>query len=130
MESFELRRNCPYSEFLWSAFSRIRTEYGDICSISWYSVKMRETSDQNNSKYGNLLCSVTYFLVDCKNKEDGKITERYFWMTSEIDIRNQEYLLNCNLTKIHIVCCANLPSISISHNIYIHIYIYIYIIYK
>ena len=24
-----LRKKCPYSELLWSAFSRIRTEYGE-----------------------------------------------------------------------------------------------------
>ena len=28
-----LREKCPYSEFLWSVFSRIRTEYGEIWSI-------------------------------------------------------------------------------------------------
>ena len=27
-----LRKNCPYSELFWSAFSRIRTEYGEILS--------------------------------------------------------------------------------------------------
>ena len=29
-----LRKKCPYSEFLWSVFSHIRTEYGAIGSIS------------------------------------------------------------------------------------------------
>ena len=29
-----LRKKCPYSELLWSAFSRIRTEYGEIPEIS------------------------------------------------------------------------------------------------
>ena len=28
-----LRKKCPYSEFFWSLFSRIRTEYGEIRSI-------------------------------------------------------------------------------------------------
>ena len=27
-----LRKNCPYSEFFWSEFSRIRTEHGEIRS--------------------------------------------------------------------------------------------------
>ena len=35
----------------WSAFSRIRTEYGEVRSISPYSVRMRENADQNNSGY-------------------------------------------------------------------------------
>ena len=37
-----LRKKCPYSEFFWSALSRIRTEYGEIQSIT-----------QNNSEYGH-----------------------------------------------------------------------------
>ena len=46
-----------YSELFWSVFSRIRAEYGEIRSISLYSVRMRENTDQNNSKYGNFSCS-------------------------------------------------------------------------
>ena len=41
-----LREKCPYTELFWSAFSRIRTEYG---------VEMRENADQNNSEYGHFL---------------------------------------------------------------------------
>ena len=37
-----LREKCPYWEFFWSVFSRVRTEYGDIQSISPYLVQMRE----------------------------------------------------------------------------------------
>ena len=39
-------KKCPYSEFFWSAFSRIRTEYGEI-----------NTDGDKNSKYGHLLRS-------------------------------------------------------------------------
>ena len=55
-----LRRKCPYSELFWSVFSRIRTEYGELRSISPYSVPMQENTDQNNSEYGYFLCSVWY----------------------------------------------------------------------
>ena len=48
-----LREKCPYSELCWSAFSRIRTEYGEILQ------EMRENTDQNNSKYGHFLRSVS-----------------------------------------------------------------------
>ena len=41
----------PCSELFWSAFSRIRTEYGEILCISPYSVRMSENTDQNNSEY-------------------------------------------------------------------------------
>ena len=50
---YSLRKKCPYSELLWSVFSRIRSEYGEIQSISTYSVRMQENTDQNNSEYGH-----------------------------------------------------------------------------
>ena len=48
-----LRKECPYSELFWSVVSRIRTECGEMRSISPYSVRMRENTDQNNSEYGH-----------------------------------------------------------------------------
>ena len=41
-------KKCPYSEFFWSVFSRIRTEYGE----------RRENKDQENSEYEHFLRSV------------------------------------------------------------------------
>ena len=29
-DAFSLRKKCPYLEFFWYVFLRIRTEYGDI----------------------------------------------------------------------------------------------------
>ena len=52
-----LRKKCPYSELFWFVFSHIRTEYGQIRSISSYSVRMPENTDQNNSEYGHFSCS-------------------------------------------------------------------------
>ena len=49
-----LRKKCPYSELLLSAFSCIRTEYGEIRSISPYSVRMRENANQHNSEYEHI----------------------------------------------------------------------------
>ena len=46
-----------YSELLWSAFSRIRTEYGEVLRIFPYSVRMRENTDQNNSESGHFFHS-------------------------------------------------------------------------
>ena len=46
-----LREKCPYSEFFWSVFLRIRTEYGEI--------QMRENPDQKNSEYGHFSRSVS-----------------------------------------------------------------------
>ena len=41
-----------YSEFFWSVFSSIRTEFGDLQSKSPYSVRIPENTDQINSEYG------------------------------------------------------------------------------
>ena len=60
--SVRLREKCPYSELFWSAFSRIRIEYGEILLISPYSVGMQENADQNNSEYGHFLYSANSFL--------------------------------------------------------------------
>ena len=49
-----LREKCPYSELFCFVFSRIRTEYGEMRSISLYSVRIRENTEQKNSKYGHL----------------------------------------------------------------------------
>ena len=54
-----LREKCPYSEFFWSIFSHIWTEYGEILRISPYSVRMRENTDQKNSEYGHFSRSDT-----------------------------------------------------------------------
>ena len=48
---------CPYLQFFWSVFSRIRTEYGEILRIFPYAVRMRENTDQNNYKYRHFLRS-------------------------------------------------------------------------
>ena len=48
-----LRETFPYWEFFWSVFPHIRTEYGEIQSISPYSIRMRENTDQKNSEYGH-----------------------------------------------------------------------------
>ena len=57
-----LREKCPYSELFWFVFFRIQ-------SISQYSVRMRENTDQNNSEYRHFLRSVmimTMFLKEGK----------------------------------------------------------------
>ena len=48
-----LYENCPYSKFFWSVYSRIRTEYWGIRSISPYLVQMWKNTDQKNSDDGH-----------------------------------------------------------------------------
>ena len=53
ISNLSLHKKYPCSELFWSVFSCIRTECGEIRSISPYSVRMRENTDQNNSTYGH-----------------------------------------------------------------------------
>ena len=51
--SHPLWEKCAYSEFFWSVFSRIWTEYGEILRISPYSVCVWENTYQKNFEYGH-----------------------------------------------------------------------------
>ena len=50
-----LHKRCPYSEFFWSVFPSIFTEYGEI-----YSVQMWKRTDQKNSEYRHFPRSVIH----------------------------------------------------------------------
>ena len=78
---YSLRKKCPYPEPFWSAFSRIRIEYGGTLRISSYSVQMRENTDQNNSKYRHFLLS-DYF-SDSKYPRVLNISE--YWICQRSD---------------------------------------------
>ena len=54
MKSVQIRR------FFWFVFSRIRTEYGEIWSISPYSVRMREYTDQKKLRIWTLFTQCLY----------------------------------------------------------------------
>ena len=82
LEKYELRENCPYSQFFWSVFSRIRTEYGDLQIKSLYPVRMRENKDQENSEYGQFSssgvhCKSSFQLQDCLSMWDLFGTTRH-----------------------------------------------------
>ena len=48
-EAIALREKCPYSELLWSTFSRIRTEYGEIrIQSECGKIRTRITPNTNN----------------------------------------------------------------------------------
>ena len=83
-----LREKCPYSELLWSVFSRIQTEYGEIRSISLYSVRMRENTDQNNSEYGRFLRSVCNLELNFESESfmsDSAPTARVLWTNPRLN---------------------------------------------
>ena len=60
-EHTSLLEKWPYSEFSWSVFSRIQTEYGDLICKSLHLVRMREITDQEKLWLGTLF--MQYILV-------------------------------------------------------------------
>ena len=59
---------CPYLEFFWSAFSRIRIEYRDLLCKSSHPIRMRESADQKNLEYEHFSRSddvITWCLPIC-----------------------------------------------------------------
>ena len=109
--SYTVWKVCPYSEFFWSVLSCIRTESGEIRSISPYSVWMWENADQKNSKYGHFLCSViirdplktyhgifvTLSLLDTKRWNIPKF--HFIKMTSSVLAAIQIWLPICSVIK-------------------------------
>ena len=64
-----LHKKCLYSELFRSGFSRIRTKYEEMRSISFYSARMRESVDQNNSGYGYLYLPFLNVVVYITNQK-------------------------------------------------------------
>ena len=62
-----LRKKCLYSELFWLVFSRILTDYWEIRSISWYSIWIRENTDQNtrSATFSNFLNFLIRFCEPC-----------------------------------------------------------------
>ena len=58
-----LRKKFPYLEFLWSVFSRIRTEYAEIRSICPYSVRLWKNTDQKSSEYEHFSRTDSFFMI-------------------------------------------------------------------
>ena len=84
-----LSEKCPYLDLFWSAFSRIRTEYGKILRISPYSVRMRENTEQKLLRICTLftqwLYSRMFYRITCNstgknsNKSFFQWTLKNFW---------------------------------------------------
>ena len=68
-----MHEKCPYSQLFWSSFSRIRTEYGEIRSISPHSVRMWQITDQNISEYGHFPRSIYDENKDFRENKDWKL---------------------------------------------------------
>ena len=70
-----LREKCRNSKFVWSVFSRIRTEYEDWQNKYPYSLRMLENTDQKNSKFEHFLRSLRDLVS-------------FFWLLQKFTIRS------------------------------------------
>ena len=87
---------CPYLELFWSVFFRIWTEYGEISSISPYSVRIRENGHQSNFEHGHFLrrvYSASFFRTGSKVHE-----ERLKFVENEINATGTYQILEDELT--------------------------------
>ena len=84
------RKMSPYSELFWCVFFRIWTEYGEIRSISPYSVQMRENADQNNSEYRHFSHSawLTYGVCSDGKAKNLKCIYRLMFQDKIKDLSN------------------------------------------
>ena len=86
--SISVRKKRPYSEFFWPVSSRIPTEYGEMRSISPYSVQMRENTDQKNSKSRHFSsCDVLILLKNAL--QNSKISPT--WVVGKLFAKNGQF---------------------------------------
>ena len=106
-------KNFQIRNFFWYLISRIRTEYGDLHSISPYSVRAREDKDQKNSVY-----SRSEYLSVCN--------EFGFTLFPKPNIYMHIYIYTYIYIHIDIYIYIYIHIYTYIH-IYIYLYIYIYI---
>ena len=115
-----LRQKCPYLEFFWSVFSRIRTKYREMRSISSHSVRcsvrMRENTDQKNSEYKHFSHSTGRgILQQYLNQEENADRRRnkHYRKTANITLqttRIQQYFLSPSSALTVPISRDNLPT--------------------
>ena len=117
---------CPHSVFFWSVFSRIPTEYGEIRSISPYSVRMRENTGKMWTRVTPNTDSVWYIKLIFKHlhaiSTESKIltgtnkhTMRCPWLSFRINRETQPVVSLMRSTEKKIDC----PLLIQKYNVYI-----------
>ena len=61
-----LHEKCSNTQFSWSIFSRIWTEYRDFLSKFLYSVQIRENTDQKTLYLGNFYAMTIILVIKCE----------------------------------------------------------------
>ena len=81
-----LYKKWPYLEFFWSAFSWIRTKYGNLQSKSPYSVRMRANADQKNSEYEYFSHRALSWTPTPLENQYCSISKQYCWKWISLNI--------------------------------------------
>ena len=82
----ELRKKYPYSEFFWSVFSRIRTEYGEVYLV------------QNAGKYGPEKLRIRKIFTQCRSYINFKWFEKFIRIYYVIEIIKKKRWKNIHIT--------------------------------
>ena len=92
-----LREKCPYSEFFWSLFSRIWTEYGEIKSKCG---KIRTRKAPNTDTFHAVLgiASHQIFEISCLT-----LINHHWWKVAEPERRYWLVSLLLTLTRFHLL---------------------------
>ena len=92
-----LRKKCPYLELFWSAFSRIRTEYGETLAFGLnterYSVSLRIQSECRKMRTRIFSYTDTFHAV--KELKDAKVTFCNIYICTKRFINDNFHELNC-----------------------------------
>ena len=112
--SFPLRKKYPYLELFWSAFSRIRTEYGEILECGKMRTRITPNTDTFHAVFGILskhFCEVcdypaNVYLFKVSKRNTRKMCEIYSKLTTITPETSFRYLflvsllLNLNLVIV------------------------------
>ena len=102
--------------FFWSVFSRIRTEYGEIRSISPCSVRMRENTEQKKHRIWTLFTQWAFWKKRIQKKKES-VYNRVLCIceiAGTLMIKNSKYIIciKCITSKLKTsetyvkLCCA------------------------
>ena len=78
------REKCPNTEFFWSVFSCIRTEYRDLLCRSSYSIRIQESTDQKRLHKSRSMSALNLYqrylkieLITCNFSKFKKLIFQY-----------------------------------------------------
>ena len=108
-----LRKKCPYSELLWSAFSRIGTEYREMRSISPY-FRIQSKCGKIRTRITPNTDTVYPVLSFWETYTSFALTRSTSHQKMELDTLNQKIRLNCDTLRSDRRLCEahwNIPDI-------------------